>query len=135
MPKNDTYNTKQKELILNLIKSNKKEFTIKEIYNELDKKVGLTTIYRLVDRLIEENRINKNIGKDNITYYQYMEECNEKNHFYLKCNNCGQLIHVDCNCIEKLSNHLFEEHRFVPMNENVIINGICKECLNKKKSK
>ena len=81
--RSDNYTTKQKDLILDIIKKKKKEFTIKEIYNELDKKVGLTTIYRLVDKLVDNNTLNKYIGKDNTTYYQYLESCEHENHFYL----------------------------------------------------
>lgn len=33
MKRNDYYNTKQKELILNTIKPQDKDFTIKDIYN------------------------------------------------------------------------------------------------------
>lgn len=46
MSRNETYKTKQKELILDVIKSFKNDFTIKEIYEKLNQNVGLTTIYR-----------------------------------------------------------------------------------------
>ncbi len=35
--------TKQKELVLDVIKNLKNDFTIKEIYEKLNKNVGLTT--------------------------------------------------------------------------------------------
>lgn len=35
--------TKQKELVLDIIKDLKNDFTIKEIYKKLNKNVGLTT--------------------------------------------------------------------------------------------
>lgn len=126
----ESYNTKQKDLILNVLKNKKKEFTVKDIYNELDNKVGLTTIYRLVDKLVLENRINKSI-KNNIVYYQYLEDCNEENHFYLKCDKCGSLVHIDCDCIIELSNHIFKEHNFRPNREKIIISGICSNCLGR----
>ena len=124
----ESYNTKQKDLILNVLKNKKKEFTVKDIYDELNNKVGLTTIYRLVDKLVLEGRINKSIS-NNITYYQYLEDCNEENHFYLKCDNCGRLVHIDCDCIVELSEHIFKEHNFKPNKNKIIISGICKECL------
>lgn len=129
MSRNDSYNTKQKELILNVLKSKKKEFTIKEIYDEVKECSGLTTVYRLVDKLVEENIIVKNIGKNNITYYQYLEKCNANNHFYLKCEKCGSIEHVDCDCIIDLNNHIAKEHNFKPNNEKIIINGVCKNCI------
>ena len=128
MTRSTNYNTKQKELILSIIKKKKHEFRVKELYNDLNKEIGLTTIYRQIDKLVNEGRINKNINKDNITYYQYLEECNKNNHFYLKCDKCGNMTHIDCDCIEQLSNHIVKEHQFNLNKDCIIINGICKRC-------
>ena len=124
--KRDNYKTKQKDVIINEIKKHNNEFTIKDIYNELDG-VGLTTIYRLIDKLVETGTVNKTIGKDNITYYQYLEECSNDNHFFLKCESCGLMEDVDCDCIEDLSSHILKEHKF-HLTDKVIINGLCKKC-------
>ena len=126
--RSDNYVTKQKDLILDIIRNKNKEFTVKELYNELNKKVGLTTIYRLVDKLVDNNTLNKYIGKDNITYYQYLESCEHENHFYLKCTNCGEMIHIDCDCISELSNHIYKDHKFKLNREHIIINGTCQKC-------
>ncbi len=121
------YETKQKDIIINCIK-NHEEFTINEIYEELKGKVGLTTIYRKVDSLVEDNKVKKYIGKDNITYYQYLCECDKDNHFYLKCDKCGNLEHVDCDCINELSEHINKNHEFEINKQNIVINGVCKNC-------
>lgn len=126
-----SYNTKQKDIILDIIKKEKKEFTVKDIYEKVKEKSGLTTIYRLIDKLVREGRLSKNISKDNITYYQYLEECNHENHFYLKCEDCGNMTHVDCDCIEGLTKHIYKEHKFKPSHDHIIINGICNECSKK----
>ena len=125
----ESYNTKQKDFILSAIKNQKQEFTIKDIYNIVKKETGLTTIYRLVDKLVQDGRLSKYIGKDNFTYYQYLEECNKENHFYLKCNKCGKIVHIDCNCIEEMTSHIFKKHKFKPNREQVIINGVCEDCI------
>lgn len=128
MSRNETYNTKQKDIIIDIIKKQNHEFTVKDIYNEIKDKTGLTTIYRLVDKLVDSGSLNKFIGKDNITYYEYLEKCNNDNHFYLKCDNCGNMIHIDCDCIKDLREHIIEEHSFKLNNEKIIINGLCKKC-------
>ena len=120
------YNTEQKELLLDIIKNEKHEFTVKDISNKTD--VGLTTIYRFIDKLVQDGNLTKEIGNDNTIYYQYLEECDHENHFYLKCDNCGELIHVDCDCIEDLSNHIKNKHDFKINREQIIINGLCSEC-------
>lgn len=125
---NYSYKTKQKDLILNVIKKQKSEFKVQDIYNYLNKKVGLTTIYRMIDKLVEEGLLNKTIGKDNIAYYQYLEKCEHENHFYLKCEKCGNIIHVDCDCITELMSHIAKEHKFKINNEHIVINGICSKC-------
>ena len=131
MARSESYNTKQKDIIMDVIKKHDHEFTIKDIYNELNGEVGLTTIYRLVDKLVDDNILNKTISKENITYYQYLKECDEENHFFLKCDKCGELEHVDCDCIETLSSHIFKHHKFKPAKEHIIINGLCEKCIEK----
>ena len=126
-----SYNTKQKDKILEIIQKQEKQFTVKDIYNDLNKEIGLTTIYRLIDNLVDTKRLNKYIGKDNITYYEYLEKCDNNNHFFLKCDKCGRLIHIDCDCIIELYNHILKKHNFIPNKENIIINGICNNCINK----
>lgn len=132
MARSESYNTKQKDIIINVIKHEKQEFTINDIYNQVKDKAGLTTIYRLVDKMVEEGKLSKYIGKDNTTYYQYLIECNEDNHFYLKCNKCGKMIHIDCDCIEDLSSHISKKHKFILSKKNIIINGVCEKCTSNK---
>ena len=128
MLRSESYKTKQKDLITKTIKSQNKEFTINDIYASLKGSVGLTTIYRMVDKLVLDGVLNKYITKDNITYYQYLEKCSKENHFYLKCEKCGNIIHIDCKCIGELFNHILNNHHFKVNKENIIIKGICNNC-------
>ncbi len=128
MQRSDTYNTKQKKQIMDVIKNNDKPFTVKDIYEKINSIAGLTTIYRLVDKMVEEDKLKKYIGKDNKTYYQYLESCDKENHFYLKCNSCGNITHIDCDCIDDLYTHILNNHKFKLSKKNIIINGICNKC-------
>jgi Fur family ferric uptake transcriptional regulator len=131
MERSKSYNTKQKDVIINLIKSKKHSFTAKEIYNDLNKEVGLTTIYRLIDSLVNDEILTKNINSNNEASYQILENCDKENHFYLKCDNCGDLIHIDCDYIEPLKKHIFDEHNFKLNDKHIIINGTCDSCSKK----
>ena len=122
------YKTKQKELILNIIKKQHREFSVKDIYDEVSDNVGLTTVYRVINKLEEDNKIKKIIN-NNDTYYLYLEECDKDNHFNLKCIRCGKLIHIDCDCINELSKHINNKHNFKIENNNLVINGICNKCI------
>lgn len=131
MVRSESYNTKQKDIILNAIKHEKQEFTIKDIYDRIKNETGLTTIYRLVDKMVEDGRLSKYIGKDNTTYYQYLVDCDKDNHFYLKCDKCGKMVHIDCDCIEEMSYHILKKHKFKPSKKHIIINGFCEKCISK----
>ena len=122
------YHTKQKDIVYDHIKKKKCEFTVKELYTDLNQKIGLTTIYRMIDKLVQDGTLHKYIGVDNITYYQYLETCPKENHFYLKCDKCGNLIHVDCDCMKELSLHIANTHKFKPTKDKFIIHGICEKC-------
>ena len=130
MKKNE-YNTRQKQFLLDIIKLQNKDFTIKDIYNQIDNKIGLTTIYRFIDKLVLEGRVTKTINNDNITYYRYLDKCDKTNHFYLKCDVCNNLIHVDCKCINTLFNHIKNNHGFELNTKNIIITGVCSSCKDK----
>ena len=119
------YQTKQKELLLNIIKNMNREFSIRELYKLSG--VGLTTIYRFIEKLECDGVIKKIVINNNI-YYQYLDKCLLDNHFYLKCSSCGKMIHVDCDCINKLVLHIFDIHGFKMNKNNIIIPGKCMDC-------
>ncbi len=107
----------------------KREFTIKEIYLRLNKKVGLTTVYRMTDKLVSEGLLKKTVTKSGCTYFHYVEKCTNENHFYLRCDKCGNIIHVDCDHAKELASHILKEHDFQLNQNTILLNGICKKCL------
>lgn len=128
MSRGDSYNTKQKDQIFNIIKSKNDKFTVKDIYNELNGEIGLTTIYRFIDKLALDSILSKSVDNKNTVFYQYLEKCNCDNHFYLKCDKCGVLKHIHCECIKEITSHIFNEHNFNASEKGIIINGICDRC-------
>ena len=126
--KNEVYNTRQKDIIYNVIKKQDKEFTVKDIYKIVKDNTGLTTVYRFVDKLVDSGVLKKYVGEDNVLYYQYLESCDKSNHFYLRCSKCSRLIHVDCDCVKDLFKHIFDTHKFIPNDTQIVIDGVCNEC-------
>ncbi len=127
----DSYKTKQKELIEHSIKNYKNEFTIKELFtrlNEEDQMIGLTTVYRVVKRLVKDGILSKNIGSDGTLHYRVLEKCDHVGHCLLKCESCGKLTHTDCNELEALSKHFKNKHHFEIDQTDITIYGICDKC-------
>ena len=135
--KQNTYNTKQKTAIFDCIKEiGEKHFTVDGLCDVLSNKniqVGRTTIYRCLEKLTNEGILRKFImPQGESCCYQYVghnNSCNE--HFHLKCEKCGSLIHMECDEMEDLAEHIKSHHGFMLNPLKTVIYGICEGCLEK----
>lgn len=128
-----SYNTKQKSAIINCIQEiDNRHFTVDELFDLLNKggnSVGRTTVYRMLERLTDEGVLRKYAATGESACYQYAgerDDCHE--HFHLKCEKCGSLIHLDCDEIAEFHNHIKSHHGFSVNNFKTVIYGICEGC-------
>jgi Fur family ferric uptake transcriptional regulator len=95
--------------------------------------IGLTTIYRHLERLVNAGTVRKYVpAEGESACYQYMgpdEGCAE--HFHLKCEQCGRLIHLRCDLLEKIRDHIKKEHRFRINILKTVFYGKCGDCGNR----
>lgn len=128
------YKTKQKELLLECLTENKDvHLTAADILTHLRDKghsLGVSTVYRQLDKLVAAGVVRKFIiDETSSACYQYAgtsEECCE--HFHLKCNVCGKLIHVDCSLMKKIAEHMQNSHGFSVDTTKTLLYGVCREC-------
>lgn len=129
-----TYKTKQKEYILTFLEQNQdKHLTAENILDYLKQNntpVGKSTIYRYLDVLVNQGIVRKYIIEEGKSAcYQYVvEERGCKEHFHLKCNDCGKLFHVECEQLSGIDNHILEHHRFRIDNSKTVFYGVCEDC-------
>lgn len=127
-----SYNTKQSKLVYNFLKNNPhKHFSAEEVYFALvssGNNIGRTTVYRQLDKLCDEKKARKFIsGENSACCYQFeSEHCH--NHYHLKCSSCGTLIHTECDFLDKLASHVFNDHQFRIDGSRTVLYGICQEC-------
>ncbi|MDR1099915.1 MAG: transcriptional repressor [Treponema sp.] len=95
--------------------------------------IGQTTIYRHLEKLAGEGKIRKYVlSEGKSACYQYIEDdtkCRE--HFHLKCEICGTLIHLECDVLNKIRRHIFQEHRFRINALKTVFYGRCGNCIGK----
>lgn len=134
MKRDAGYNTKQKEKLLSyLIKNKDKHTNVQEISAFLSSEgtpVGVATIYRQLDRLVEQGLVRKYAfdGKT-CACYQYIENEEQcRSHFHLKCLSCGRLIHLDCGHLAELTRHIEDEHGFAIDYAQTVFYGLCSDC-------
>ena len=129
------YNTKQKDAIKTLIEAKTVDFSAKEICQELaDENVSQATVYRTIDQLAEQGRLKKIAAEHGEARYQYLDDCLESGHCYLKCDQCGQIEHVDCHIVSELASHIQDEHGFVTNPHDITLAGTCKNCTERTNS-
>ena len=128
------YNTRQRNLILKLLLENKdRPLTAEEMWDFLKQKdtpVGKATLYRYLEVLVAKGEVYRFIDVERFSaFYQYIDEnINLENCFHLKCFNCGKIIPVECNMIDKLNKHIFNRHAFNVDASKTIFYGECNNC-------
>lgn len=132
-----TYNTKQKQLILEFLSKNSEgHYTCDEIGEMLKQNgtpVGKSTVYRYLIKLQSEGKVRKfsDNGKSaSFSYVENTEECS--GHMHLKCLCCGEFVHLECNLMNNVSNHLKNDHQFKIDNTKTVLYGICGKCSGEK---
>lgn len=126
------YETKQSKLVYDFLEENsQKHFSAEEVYFAIKANgdnIGRTTVYRHLDRLVEEHKARKfSSGDNNACCYQFENE-NCHHHYHLRCSSCGTLIHTECDFLDKLSQHIFNDHNFKIDGSKTVLYGICKHC-------
>lgn len=131
---NSTYNTRQKKIIEIFLKENSGEqYTCDEISEKLKNEgtpVGKTTVYRYIEKLTAEGKVRKITGGlSKSAHYQYIDEkMNCNSHMHLKCLKCGKFIHLSCDFLDGITEHVYKQHCFRIDNSKTVIYGLCDKC-------
>jgi len=130
------YTTKQREAVLAYIASlNGNHATAAQIAEYFENKkipVSRTTIYRHLEKLTENGEVRK-YTMDGISgaCFQYITKGEEyPEHFHLKCENCGELIHLQCYTLDEVKNHVLNKHDFEINTKKIVLYGKCHNCLH-----
>jgi len=129
-----TYKTKQRDEILRFLMENKDScYSAREITEQVS--AGEATVFRTLAVLVRENRIRKfsagGSGRGECSYYQYQEGEACRSHIHLKCEDCGRLIHMDCDFMKEITRHFSKDHGFFVDCGKTVIYGRCTECMDK----
>ena len=126
------YKTKQRDMILELLKNNTDTHLssddICEMLKNGGEKVGATTVYRYLEKLYSEGAVQK-YTTDRARYTYTEKHCRE--HFHLKCTECGSLSCADCDFLTTLCAHITDHHEFSVIPSKTVFYGVCKECARK----
>jgi len=124
----------QRELLDYLKTAPGRHFTVAEIKEHFigdNNPIGTATIYRQMERFVEEGSVRKFVlGPGERACYTFAGDCNCASHFHCKCEKCGTLIHMDCKELCDIRDHLQENYGFIWDAGKTVFYGICDQCRN-----
>ena len=135
MPAKAPYRTRQQKAILCYLQSTPGEHhtvaSLKNLFDSESVHIGTATIYRQLEKLIDEGLVRKYIlENEDSACYEYVgaSETQACPHFHCKCEKCGKLIHLTCDELNAIQVHLLENHGFSWNSGKTTFYGICREC-------
>jgi len=127
------YNTKIRRLMEEYLQSAPGTVTAAEVlqhFESLGEPVSRTTVYRNLDRLVEERSVIKYVSDDGkkASYLYRTPHVNCEDHLHLQCTACGKVIHLDCHFMAELMEHIRAGHGFALRCDSSILYGLCEDC-------
>ena len=129
------YQTQQKSQLLDyLARHADGALSMEEVADGLrsdlgDKAPGKSTVYRLVNRLVEEGTVRRFSAEDSrSSLYQIVGDKNCHQHLHMKCTQCGKLMHMNDEQSEKIIEQIFGSSDFAVNQEQTTLYGSCAEC-------
>lgn len=118
-------NTKQRQLILDSVKSRCDHPTAEQIYQDVyakDRKVSRGTVYRNLSVLATQKQI-KEIPLSDANRYDLRTD----NHIHFICEKCHKVFDIPVSYDESLDNKRLE-NGFLINNHETIFKGLCSDC-------
>jgi len=126
--------TPQRRLVLEIFLENKeRHLSAEEVYHfsrEKEKDIGLATIYRTLELLVQMGLLRKMYFGDGRNRYELEKsDVNEHHHHHhLICLSCGDILEVEEDLLHQLEEIVEKKHHFFIENHNLQFYGCCSSC-------
>ena len=120
--------TKSIDLLLNEFKIQETAISTIELIKRLNSKLNKTTIYRVLENLVDDGVLHSFMGNDGVKWYAMCRNCtrstHEDLHPHFECIECGKINCLNTEVIiPKIQNHKI-------LSSQILIQGLCEKCVN-----
>ncbi len=132
-----------REVVLQVLSHTDEHLSAEDIYMIVHKThpaIGLTTVYRTLDMLVNMGAVFKFDFGDGRSRYELVESSRGPNHHHhLVCTQCKRIINYkdfiddEVELLNRTEKGLSEKYNFEITNHEIQFFGICNECKNKDK--
>ncbi|MCM8767878.1 MAG: transcriptional repressor [Candidatus Omnitrophica bacterium] len=129
--KNKLKITPKRVSIINYFLQNNKYFTPYQIWEFMKKKfkkIGLSTIYRNLEKFEKIGILTKVEGEENRFYYGICKKTNKKHHHHIICISCHKISDFDLCNFEQLKKQIEKITEFNIKEHHIFLKGICRNC-------
>ena len=120
--------TTAREAVLQIFAGAKKPIDVATILEKLKKqyiRINRSTVFRMVNTLVEKNLVKKlEFGEGKARY----ELTSESHHHHMVCTKCKKMWDIEDCAAEELEKKISEENGFLVEHHRLEFFGICKNC-------
>lgn len=123
--------SKQREVILNEVKSRYDHPTADMIYQAVLKEIpniSLGTVYRNLNQLVEHGMIRKILIPNDSDRFDF----NMNIHQHLYCVMCKHAYDIEANVLSDIDKKIEQETNYQILSHEIVFTGICENCNGKK---
>jgi Fur family transcriptional regulator, ferric uptake regulator len=119
---------KSKERVLASLEKADGFMSAQELFRNLvteGEKIGLTTVYRSLQTLVEKKYVDVLKRDDGESIYR---ACGQIHHHHLICKRCGTAVEIESDAIEDWAVQVAKKHGFREIDHVAEIYGLCNNC-------
>ncbi len=90
--------------------------------------VGLATVYRNLQSLVESGRVDVVRTPDGHATYRACGEATHAHHHHLVCRSCGSAVEIAFDGVEDRVGAIAREHDFTAVDHSIELHGLCASC-------
>jgi Fur family ferric uptake transcriptional regulator len=119
---------RQREAVAAFLEGENTFRSAQSIHGELRERgssIGLATVYRALQGLVEDSQVDALRTDDGEVVYR---RCSRGHHHHLVCRDCGRTVEVEGPAVERWATRVAEEHGFRDVSHTLEIFGTCADC-------
>lgn len=120
--------TRQRRALREHLADSEAFVSARQLYDELragGDKIGLATIYRTLQAMLESGEVDAVRADDGETLYR---KCGPRHHHHLVCRICGLTVELDGASVEKWAAKAGDDNGFTDVKHVVELFGLCANC-------
>lgn len=123
------YQTQQRKLLLDFLKKHHdKPFFVEQIAQSLEG-ISISSVYRNINLMVNEGLVERFQQKGSRKFlYQYLGDSDCAAHLHLKCDICGNILHMDNSLTVKIARIVKQSSNFQLDSSKTFLFGSCTTC-------